>query len=296
MAVNILNDTDLIKVQEQLLQCGRFVLNYRQQTLVMGVVNLTPDSFSDGGAFATPQKALAHAEQLLKEGADILDVGAESSRPGATPIEFAQEWQRLSPVLNELVRWNIPISVDTYRPQTMRAALELGVDMVNDIQGFTNNESRAAVLDSQCALCVMHMQNTPCTMQSQPQYYDVVKEVHDFLWTQVKALTLMGMDQRRICIDPGFGFGKRLDDNLNLLRGLSQLTIEANCSPLPILIGWSRKSALGEITGRAVNERLPASLAAALIAINNGATIVRVHDVAATRDVIKMWHCVYSKT
>jgi dihydropteroate synthase len=266
------------------LQCGRFKLTL-ERPLIMGIVNVTPDSFSDGGKFLEPQGAIAHARQLIEEGADIIDVGGESSRPGAASVGIAEERSRVIPILQALRDASVPVSVDTAKPEIMRTALAEGADMVNDITALAAPSALEAIATSDCAVCLMHMQGEPRTMQHSPYYVDVVREVKDFLRARVAAAEHAGISRSRIVIDPGFGFGKNLEHNFDLLRRLSEFTDIG----IPVLAGWSRKSSLGKITGRRPEDRLPASLAAALIAVQNGARILRVHDVAATRDVLAVW-------
>jgi dihydropteroate synthase len=269
------------------LHCGKTHLD-PDRPLVMGIVNLTPDSFSGDGLAACAEQAIAHARAQLAAGADILDLGAESSRPGATPTSLDDELHRLLPVLEALVDCGVPISVDTYKPTVMRAALAAGAAMINDIYAFRMPGAIEVVADANCALCLMHMQGEPLTMQQAPVYADVVSEVRDFLRSRVVALEAAGVARERIVLDPGFGFGKTLDHNLVLLRELPATTFDG----LPVLAGLSRKSMLGAITGRPVGERLPASLAAALMALEGGARILRVHDVAATKDAVDIWSAV----
>ncbi len=252
----------------------------------MGVLNVTPDSFSDGGRFAALDYAVSGAEAMVGEGVDIIDVGGESSRPGAPPLPVEQEMRRVLPTLYALRELGKPLSVDTYKAQVMREAIIAGVDMINDINAFRAPGALEAVAGSDCALCVMHMQNTPQTMQAQPQYADVLGEVIAFLRARVDAMCAAGIERERICVDPGFGFGKTLEHNLILLRGIGRLRDELG---LPVLAGLSRKSMLGAITGRSVEQRLAGSLAGALAALAHGARIVRVHDVAETVDAFKVW-------
>jgi dihydropteroate synthase len=267
-----------------ILHCGRFRLPL-DRPLLMGIVNLTPDSFSGDGLVGNVEQAIAHARQQFEAGSDILDIGAESSRPGAIPTSEEDELQRLLPVLKEVADWGIPISVDTYKPAVMRAALEAGAAMINDITGMNHNEALSIVAQSDCAVCVMHMQGEPGTMQQTPQYRDVVAEVRCFLAEAVERCRRAGIADERIVVDPGFGFGKTLDHNLALF---SALTV-AGVGDFPMLVGVSRKSMLGAITGRSVRERQSASVAAALLAAQKGAKILRVHDVAATRDALAVW-------
>jgi len=248
----------------------------------MGVVNVTPDSFSDGGRYLDPGAAVAHARALVEEGADILDVGAESSRPGARGISADEELSRLAPVLEGLREFQVPVSVDTAKPEVMRAALAAGASMINDITALRAPGALAAVAPSGAAICLMHMQGEPRTMQREPSYRDVVAEVAAFLEERVAAAEQAGIARERIVVDPGFGFGKTVAHNFELLRSLERIAALG----LPVLAGWSRKSTLGAITGRPADDRLAASLAAALLAVERGARIVRVHDVAATRDAL----------
>lgn len=251
----------------------------------MGVVNVTPDSFSDGGKFFDAQAAVAHARRLAEEGADILDIGGESSRPGALPVSVQQELDRVLPVLEGLKQVEKPLSVDTRRPEVMQAALRAGASMINDIEALAAPGAFEAVAKSRCAVCLMHMKGEPATMQQEPHYADVVGEVSFFLKSRVENAVRAGIARERIAIDPGFGFGKTAAHNMELLRRLK----EFSSLDLPILAGWSRKSTLGKLTGRPADERLAASLAAALLALQGGATILRVHDVKETRDVITVW-------
>ena len=262
------------------LRCGRFSLSL-ERPLVMGVVNVTPDSFSDGGRFEDAEAALEHAHHLLEEGADILDVGGESSRPGAAPVSAEVELRRVLPVVRQLR--DVPVSVDTRKPEVMRAALDFGASMINDIEAFTAPGALEAVAKSDCAVCLMHKKGEPATMQRDPHYDDVVAEVKGYLDERVKAAEAAGVAADRIVVDPGFGFGKTLAHNLTLLKHLNAF------SGLPVLAGLSRKSSLQKITGRAVDDRLAGSLAMALLAVQGGAKILRVHDVKETRDVIAVW-------
>ncbi len=263
------------------LHCGRFRLPLARP-LIMGIVNLTPDSFSGDGTGTDVERALGLAQMQLEAGADILDLGAESSRPGAMHTPEAEELRRLLPVLQEVAGWGIPVSVDTYKPAVMRAALDAGASMINDISALRHPGAMDAVATGGCAICLMHMQGEPRSMQAAPRYGDVVAEVQAFLVDRVAACRLAGIDVRRLVLDPGLGFGKSLEHNLALLSGLTA----TGCAGLPLLAGISRKSMLGAITGRQVGDRLAASIAAALLAVQNGAKIVRVHDVAETRDAL----------
>lgn len=252
---------------------------------VMGIVNLTPDSFSDGGRYVSVQAALDHAQQLLREGADILDVGAESSRPGALPPSDDEEWRRLEPVLRELLRWQVPVSVDSYRPITLQRAVDLGVDILNDIWGFRQPGAVEVARASACGLCVMHMHGEPRTMQRSPMVGEVVAEVVAFLRERSQTLEQAGVSPQRICLDPGIGFGKTVEQNFSLLREQARLLSLG----YPVLAAWSRKSSLGAVTGLEVADRLVPSVAAAVLAVERGAQLVRVHDVAATVAGLKVW-------
>ncbi|MFN0304106.1 MAG: dihydropteroate synthase [Burkholderiales bacterium] len=265
----------------RILRCGRFVLRL-DRPLIMGIVNITPDSFSDGGAFLDANRAIDQAHRLVEEGADIIDLGAESTRPGAASVTIAEELDRLLPVVTGLANLDIPISVDTLKPAVMRAALKAGASMINDVNAFRATEAIEAVASTGAAVCAMHMQGEPRTMQADPAYADVVSEVDTFLRERIATLSTAGIANDRIVIDPGFGFGKNLDHNLALLRELSRF----RRAGVAVMAGLSRKSMLGRMTGRPAGERLSASVAAALLAVQRGADIVRVHDVAATRDAL----------
>lgn len=274
-------------------QTSRFNLDLANPC-TMGIVNLTPDSFSDGGQHAQLKDALRHAEQLLHEGAGILDVGAESSRPGAEPVALAQELARILPFLREAVRWQVPISVDTYKPEVMQAALDLGVDIINDIWGL-RQPGAAAVVSAHplCGVCLMHMHKEPQSMQLQPMQGDVVDQVNHFLGARLQALQALGIDAQRVVLDPGIGFGKDVAQNFQLLAGQAQLL----CWGRPLMAAWSRKSSLGAVLAQDGSippalERLSASVAAALMAVERGARVVRVHDVKATVDALKVWQAV----
>jgi dihydropteroate synthase len=269
------------------LQCGKYRLRL-DRPLVMGVVNITPDSFSDGGLYLDPAQAVAQARRLVGEGADILDIGGESTRPGAAPVTLDEERRRVLPVLEHLADAGVPVSVDTRKPQLMREAIEAGAAMVNDVTALSSAGALDAVAKSQAAVCLMHMQGEPATMQANPNYGDVVREVLGYLRARVEAAVAAGIVRERIVVDPGFGFGKTLEHNLALLRGLS----EFRALNVAVLAGLSRKNMLGRLTGREPAERVHASVAAALVAVQNGAHIVRVHDVAATRDALAVWDAV----
>ncbi len=270
----------------QYLQCGRYGYALERRALVMGILNVTPDSFSDGGRFQGLEFALSRAEEMIAEGVDLIDIGGESSRPGAPPLPLEEEMRRVMPVLYALRDLGKPVSLDTYKPEVMREAIIAGVDMINDINGFRAPGAIEAVRDSDCALCVMHMQNSPQTMQHQPAYTDVVAEVTAFLRERIETMVAAGIERARICIDPGFGFGKTVEHNYDLLRNIGKLQAELG---LPVLAGVSRKSMIGAVTGKPVEHRLAGSLAGALAAVAHGARIVRVHDVSETVDAIKVW-------
>lgn len=272
-------------------QCGRFAFN-RSQPLIMGVVNVTPDSFSDGGLNFATENAVRHARQLIEQGAHIIDIGGESTRPGATSITIEQEINRVMPVLDALRHLGVAISVDTRKPEMMRAALEAGADMINDIDGFRNPISRQAVSNHpSCGLCIMHMQGEPMTMQQAPTYTDVVLEVVEALRDDAQALIAQGINRNRISLDPGFGFGKTLEHNYSILAHLDQLV----ALDFPVLIGLSRKSMIGLVTQKPVDQRMVGSVAGALIALDQGAMILRVHDVDATQDAVKVWQATQQK-
>jgi dihydropteroate synthase len=251
----------------------------------MGVVNVTADSFSDGGKFLDPARAVDHGLRLREEGADLIDVGGESTRPGAASVSLEDELRRVIPVVSALAREGLPVSLDTMKPEVMRAGIDAGCVMVNDVNAFRAEGAIEAVAGSEIALCAMHMQGTPATMQANPTYRDVVSEVATYLAERAAALRSAGVAAERIVVDPGFGFGKTLAHNLALLRGLVQLVALG----YPVLAGLSRKRTIGELTGRPVDERVAGSVAAALLAVQNGASLVRVHDVKETVDALKVW-------
>jgi dihydropteroate synthase len=253
----------------------------------MGVVNITPDSFSDGGRFFAVDQAVTHARRLADEGADIIDLGGESTRPGAEAVSESQELARVMPVLEKIQ--DLCVSVDTRRPAVMKAALAAGASMINDVEALAAPGALEAVAGSACAVCLMHKKGDPATMQRDPHYGDVVGEVKAYLEQRVKAAKAAGIAAARIVVDPGFGFGKTVEHNLTLLGRLREL------SDLPILAGLSRKSMLGKLTGRPVDERLAGSLAMALLALQGGARILRVHDVRETRDVIAVWQAFHDE-
>ena len=273
------------------LQCGQysFALDGPSSThpVVMGILNVTPDSFSDGGRYQGLEFALSHAEAMIRDGATMIDIGGESTRPGSPSVPVAEELARVMPALYALRTLDVALSVDTCKPEVMREAIIAGADMINDINGFRAPGALEAVRDSDCGLCLMHMQATPQTMQQAPQYVDVVQEVIDFLAARVESMVGEGIARERICIDPGFGFGKTVEHNYALLRNLARIRDEVG---LPVLAGLSRKSMIGAIVNRPVEQRVAGSVAGALAAVAHGARIVRVHDVADTVDALKVWH------
>ncbi|WP_050461301.1 dihydropteroate synthase [Herbaspirillum autotrophicum] len=275
-------------MSQQFLQCGRYRLSTQpgHKPLVMGILNVTPDSFSDGGNFYSLEFALSRAEQMIADGVDIIDIGGESTRPGIAPLSLDEELRRVMPVIYALRDCGKPLSIDTYKPQVMREALLADVDMINDINGFRAPGAIEAVADSDAGLCIMHMQGEPQTMQQQPVYADVVQEVTAFLQQRVTALEAGGVRRERLCIDPGFGFGKSLEHNLALLTHTRQMI---DTLQLPLLAGMSRKSMIGALTGKPLEQRLAGSIGAALAAAAQGAMIIRVHDVAETVDALDVW-------
>ena len=274
-----------------MLICGRFSYSL-SRPLIMGIVNVTPDSFSDGGLFYSPQQAIAQGLRLVEEGADILDIGGESTRPGAARVAEQEELDRVLPVLEGLSKAGVALSIDTQKTAVMRAALAAGADMVNDVNALQQAGALVAVAGSKAAVCLMHKQGDPQTMQQLPLYHDVVAEVHDFLQARIAAALAAGIARERIVIDPGFGFGKNLEHNVALLRQLRDFQDLG----VPLLAGLSRKSMLGKIANLEVQDRVHASVAAAVLAALRGAKIIRVHDVKATRDALTIvnavegWH------
>ncbi len=254
--------------------------------LIMGVINVTPDSFSDGGLYHSTDRALEHAKCLIKEGADILDVGGESTRPGSAFVSLNEELTRVIPVIQALTEMNIATSIDTSKPQVMQQAIDAGVTMVNDVNALREPDALEVVAYSNVSICLMHMQGQPSNMQKKPQYVDVVVDVMSFLQQRIDAALSMGIAKDRLVVDPGFGFGKTLMHNLQLLNRLNDFKKFG----VPILAGLSRKSMLGAITGNEVGQRVHESVAAALLAVVNGARIVRVHDVKATKDAIAVYN------
>jgi dihydropteroate synthase len=268
-----------------MFHCGKFQFDL-SRPLVMGIVNVTPDSFSDGGRHLSAGDAIAHAMKLIEDGADILDIGGESTRPGAAIVSEQEELDRVLHVIEGLRGISVPLSIDTYKPGVMRAALVAGASMVNDINALQTEGALAVVAGSDAAVCLMHKQGKPKTMQEQPAYRNVTDEVGNFLRERMAAAEIAGIARERIVIDPGFGFGKTLAHNLDLLRGMAAF----GTLGVPVLAGLSRKSMLGAITGREVGDRMAASVVSALLAVQRGASIVRVHDVRETADALKIWN------
>ncbi len=267
-----------------IFDCGKFQLDLTTPR-VMGIVNVTPDSFSDGGKYAATNLAIAHALKLVEEGASILDIGGESTRPNATPVSLQQELDRVIPVIEALVNQiNIPISIDTYKPQVMQAAIAAGASMVNDVRALQEPGALKVVANANVGVCLMHMQGKPQTMQLNPQYNNVVEEVKAFLKVRLQASIHAGCRASNILLDPGFGFGKTREHNITLIRELESFAELGQ----PLLVGLSRKSILGQVTGNDVDARLYASIAASVIAAMKGAKILRVHDVKATVEALKV--------
>ena len=269
------------------LQCGRFSLGL-DRPRIMGILNLTPDSFSDGGLWQDPGRAQAHALQMINDGADLLDLGAESTRPGAPAVPADEEWRRLRPVLEALMDCGVPLSVDTRKPEVMREALALGADLINDVSGFRDPASIETVRGRHAAVCIMHMHGDPQTMQQSPRYDDVGSEVHGFLAQRHAALLAAGVGADQIVLDPGIGFGKTLEHNLTLLRQLRSLRVQGAA----LLVGLSRKSMIEALTDQPVAQRLAGSLGGALAAVLQGADILRVHDVRETRDALTVFEAI----
>jgi dihydropteroate synthase len=266
-------------------QTTRFRIDLSQPQ-VMGIVNVTPDSFSDGGQHASTRAALTHCEQLLKEGANILDIGGESTRPGAPAVSLDDELARVLPVVREAVCLNVPISVDTYKAEVMQAVLDAGVDIINDVWALRQSGAQQIIAaHASCGVCLMHMHGEPKTMQTLPMQGSSIQPVVEFLQNHAQALQALGVAHNRIALDPGVGFGKTVAQNFELLAHQDQLLALG----YSLLVGWSRKSSLGVVTGCEVGERMVPSVAAAVLAVERGARIVRVHDVAQTVDALKVW-------
>ena len=266
-------------------QTTRFRIDLTQPQ-VMGIVNVTPDSFSDGGQHATTCAALAHCETLLKEGATLLDIGGESTRPGAPMVSLAEELSRVLPVVQEAVRFNVPVSVDTYKAEVMRAVLDAGADIINDVWALRQPDAQRLVAEHPtCGVCLMHMHGEPQTMQTLPMQGNVIRPVATFLQSHAQALQTAGVAHERIVLDPGVGFGKTVVQNFELLAHQDQLLALG----FPLLVGWSRKSSIGAVTGCELDERMVPSVAAAMLAVERGARVVRVHDVKPTVQALKVW-------
>lgn len=268
----------------RMLRCGDFSLSL-ERPLIMGIVNVTPDSFSDGGRYVTREAAIEHARELIAQGADIIDIGGESTRPGAAAVSLDEERKRVLPVLEALAGCGVPISVDTRKPAMMKDALSAGASLINDISAGEGDGALDVIARSNAAVCLMHKQGEPQTMQVQPSYQDVVREVRDYLAQRLAAALAAGIARERIMIDPGFGFGKTFEHNVELARGLSSMLKLG----VPVLAGFSRKAMLGRIIGPDRQERVHASVAAAIFAVAQGVHVVRVHDLAATRDALRVW-------
>ncbi|MBU3548810.1 dihydropteroate synthase [Polynucleobacter sp. P1-05-14] len=272
-------------------RCGRFLFDFskRKRPIVMGILNATPDSFSDGGKFRNADNAIAQAELMIENGVDLIDIGGESTRPGAEPVALQEELDRVLPVIEALKDCGVPLSIDTYKAETMRQALLAGVDCVNDIWALRQVGALEVVLESSdCGIVLMHMQRDPLTMQFNPEYQDIIAEVRQFLNDKAKLLISKGISGNRIAIDPGFGFGKSLEHNLNMLANFADFSALG----LPVLAGISRKSMIGKITGKDANDRVAPSIAAAIMAADRGAQIIRVHDVPETVDALKLWEAI----
>jgi dihydropteroate synthase len=281
-----MNDHDVFS--PTVWHCGRFHFDWQKSPMpiVMGILNITPDSFSDGGKFFDHSLAITHAYQMIEEGATMIDIGGESTKPGAIPVSLQEELDRVLPVIEKLQNCGVALSIDTYKSETMRYALDLGIDVINDVSGFEDAKSIAVAASSKdVGLCVMHMQNTPQTMQVEPHYEDVVEQVSEFLNLSLNRLKAQGIDAKRIAIDPGFGFGKTVEHNLLLLHHLEKI----KRGTTPLLVGLSRKKTLAKILGSDTRDKTFASVAAALLAVERGANIVRVHDVGPTVDALKIW-------
>jgi dihydropteroate synthase len=275
-----------------ILDCGGRPLDLSRPA-VMGILNVTPDSFSDGGVFLSRESAIAHARRMADEGADIIDVGGESTRPGAQPVSAQEEMDRVVPVIEALrEKISLPISIDTSKPEVMRAAVAAGAGFINDVRALRDEGALEAAASLQVPVCLMHMQGEPRGMQENPRYRDVLSEIGDFLRTRLQAARAAGIPAQHLVIDPGFGFGKTLEHNLELLRGLKKL----QSLGAPILVGLSRKSLIGKALGLPVEGRLQASVALALMAVQNSARIVRVHDVGPTVEALRMWSAVYPES
>ena len=273
-------------------RCGRFYFDWKHHPtpVVMGILNITPDSFSDGGKFFSHQQAIDHAYQMIEDGAQIIDVGGESTRPGATPISAQEEQDRVLPVIEKLQSAGVALSIDTYKGETMRLALDMGIDILNDISGFQDPQNISVASSSKdVGLCIMHMQNTPQTMQAQPSYQNLIEDVGQFLAQKIDQLSRHGIERERIAIDPGFGFGKTVQHNLTLLHRLAELQPYSSS----LLVGLSRKKTLTKIVGDDANSLTIASVVAAILAIERGAKVIRVHDVKPSVQAVKVWSAMH---
>ena len=283
---------DVIVTKPTAWRCGRFYFDWKHNPtpVVMGILNITPDSFSDGGKYLSYQQAIDHAYQMIEDGAQIIDIGGESTRPGATPISAQEEQDRILPVIEKLQSAGVALSIDTYKGETMRLALDLGVDILNDISGFQDPQNiSVAASSADVGLCIMHMQNTPQTMQLEPNYQHVVEDVGQFLAQKIDQLSRHGINRERIAIDPGFGFGKTAQHNLTLLHRLPQLQLDSST----LLVGLSRKKTLTKIVGNDAHSLTTASVVAAILAIERGAKVIRVHDVKPSVQAVKVWSAMH---
>lgn len=272
------------KIKNKIFLCGRFEFDLNIRPLVMGIVNITDNSFSDGGLYYDTDLAINHAKKLISDGADILDIGGESTKPGAYPITAQEEISKLLPVIEDLRNLDIPLSIDTYKPAVMKIVLKNNADMINDVYSFQLPGSMDAIANSKCGLCIVHMQGEPSYMQYAPKYNNIVQDVKFFLDSKIRLMIKSGVSKNRILQDPGFGFGKTTNDNYELLNNLDKLD-----SNYPILTGLSRKSMIGNIINKSINDRLSGSIAGALACILKGSSIIRVHDVSETVDALKIW-------
>ena len=275
-------------------RCGRFLFDFtkRMRPVVMGILNATPDSFSDGGKFRAPSDAIAQAEFMIASGVDLIDIGGESTRPGAAPVSLQEELDRVLPIIETLKDCGVPLSIDTYKSETMKQALQAGVDCVNDIWALRQEGALAVVSENiDCGVVLMHMQRDPLTMQFNPEYQDVIAEVIEFLDERIDRLVESGIQKERIAIDPGFGFGKSLTHNLAMLAEFERFSQIG----YPVLAGISRKSMIGKVIDKNANDRVAPSIAAAIMAADRGAKIIRVHDVPETIDALKLWEAVQSQ-
>ena len=273
-------------------RCGRFYFDWKDNPtpVVMGILNITPDSFSDGGKYLSYQQAIDHAYQMIEDGAQIIDIGGESTRPGATPISAQEEQDRILPVIEKLQSAGVALSIDTYKGETMRLALDLGIDILNDISGFQDPQNiSVAASSADVGLCIMHMQNKPQTMQLEPNYQHVVEDVGQFLAQKIDQLSRCGIERERIAIDPGFGFGKTAQHNLTLLHRLAELQLDSST----LLVGVSRKKTLTKIVGDDAHSLTTASVVAAILAIERGAKVIRVHDVKPSVQAVKVWSAMH---